>query len=317
MADNNSLISVVVPVYNAEKYISDCINSILAQTYKNIECVVVDDGSNDLSGSICDDFVEKDRRVRVIHQANGGVVAARAVGVRVSKGEYISFVDADDTLAPEALENMSDGMDVSTDVVVSESKDNRDCTKEDYLKLLFSFRSWMIWGKLYRKSLFNDYVLSVPSFFCVGEDFLTQLRLLTMLKGGVKLLNIKNYNYNTRNLGSVQLAHRSSYEYERKMIEEVEKIIERLSYKEIDLAFFQWRMAYLCGMIGLQYKIDFEDEWIKRLQNDSKRHTLSVREELTLKAIYNPLLKLPFFFEKQLKNFARYIRFKMRLLKLW
>lgn len=92
----NPLISVIVPVYKVEKYLHRCIDSILAQTYENIEVLLIDDGSPDQSGAICDDYQAKDSRVRVFHKENGGVSSARNLGLRESKGDYIVFVDADD-----------------------------------------------------------------------------------------------------------------------------------------------------------------------------------------------------------------------------
>ena len=100
------LISIVVPVYNAEKYLEDCVSSILAQTYTNIEVLLVDDGSTDGSGAICDAFAEKDNRVRVLHKPNGGAPSARNVGMDVAEGEFIGFVDSDDTIDANMYECM-------------------------------------------------------------------------------------------------------------------------------------------------------------------------------------------------------------------
>ena len=92
----NEKISVIVPVYNVEKYIGECIKSIINQDYENIEIILVDDGSNDKSGEICDEYTLKDKRVKVIHKENGGVSSARNRGIESSTGEYIAFVDGDD-----------------------------------------------------------------------------------------------------------------------------------------------------------------------------------------------------------------------------
>lgn len=92
------LVSVIVPVYNVEKYLRDCLNSILAQTYSNIEVILINDGSKDGSGFICDEYAAKDSRIKVLHKENGGVSKARNAGIRIARGEYLSFVDADDTL---------------------------------------------------------------------------------------------------------------------------------------------------------------------------------------------------------------------------
>lgn len=95
---DSQLVSIIVPVYNAEQYLRVCIDSILAQTYKNIEIILVDDGSTDKSGNICDEYAKQDDRVRVFHQQNSGAAKARRIGLQEAKGEYIGFIDADDMI---------------------------------------------------------------------------------------------------------------------------------------------------------------------------------------------------------------------------
>ena len=94
-------ISVIIPVYNVQDYLEECVNSILAQTYTNLEIILVDDGSKDNSGQLCDAFSKRDSRVKVIHKENGGVSTARNAGIESATGEYIAFVDADDYIAPD------------------------------------------------------------------------------------------------------------------------------------------------------------------------------------------------------------------------
>ena len=101
--DNGPLFSVIVPVYKVEKYLNQCVDSILAQTFRNFELILVDDGSPDDCGAICDEYARKDSRVKVIHKGNGGIVSARQAGYRISKGKYICNVDSDDYIAPELL----------------------------------------------------------------------------------------------------------------------------------------------------------------------------------------------------------------------
>ena len=94
---DSPLISVIIPVYNVEKYLHRCLDSVIEQTYKNLEVILIDDGSTDHSGEICDDYAAKDVRIHVIHQENQGVSAARNKGLDNVKGEYITFVDSDDS----------------------------------------------------------------------------------------------------------------------------------------------------------------------------------------------------------------------------
>ena len=102
----NIKISIIVPVYNIEKYISECIESIINQTYKNLQIILVDDGSTDKSGIICDEYARKDTRINVIHQKNGGLVSARKSGLRNVEGEFVGFVDGDDYIEPDMYENL-------------------------------------------------------------------------------------------------------------------------------------------------------------------------------------------------------------------
>ena len=101
---NNPLISVIVPIYNVERYLKVCIDSIINQTYSNLEIILVDDGSPDKCPEICDEYAKQENRIKVIHQKNGGLSAARNAGIDAAKGVYLSFVDGDDVLHPEFIE---------------------------------------------------------------------------------------------------------------------------------------------------------------------------------------------------------------------
>lgn len=100
-------ISVIIPVYNAEKYLQPCVDSVLMQTYKDFELILVDDGSKDGSGAMCEKIASQDSRVHVVHQKNAGAGAARNAGIKTAKGEYIVFVDSDDMIEPEYMELLS------------------------------------------------------------------------------------------------------------------------------------------------------------------------------------------------------------------
>lgn len=102
----DSLISVIVPVYNVEKYLSRCVDSILDQTYEKLEIILVDDGAKDSSGKICDEYAEKDSRIKVIHKENGGLSSARNTGIDAATGDYLAFVDSDDWIEQDMYEKM-------------------------------------------------------------------------------------------------------------------------------------------------------------------------------------------------------------------
>lgn len=130
----NKKVSIVVPVYNVEKYISGCLDSILVQSYGNIEVIVVDDGSKDGSGAICDRYGERDHRVKVLHKKNGGLSDARNYGLRECTGEYIAFIDSDDYVSEFYIENLLNAAqkhdaDISTCKLRLTDVEMKDCTE--------------------------------------------------------------------------------------------------------------------------------------------------------------------------------------------
>ena len=102
----SALISVIIPIYNVEKYLDRCIESVVVQTYKNLEIILVDDGSPDNCPTMCDEWAKKDSRIKVIHKENGGQASARNKALDICTGDYISFIDSDDSILPNMYENM-------------------------------------------------------------------------------------------------------------------------------------------------------------------------------------------------------------------
>lgn len=169
----NTKLSVIVPVYKVENYLTKCIDSILKQTYYNLEIILVDDGSPDQCGNICDEYSKIDNRIKVIHKENGGLSDARNVGISVATGEFITFVDSDDWIEPNMYEILMQGaikygtkLSVGGVKVYDESKkkyrkqydeiipDERVLSKIEYLKSVF-LGIWAAWDKIYHKSLFE------------------------------------------------------------------------------------------------------------------------------------------------------------------
>ena len=185
----NELISVIVCVYNVEKYLTKCIESIINQSYKNLEIILIDDGSTDESGRICDNYAKRDSRIKVIHQKNKGVSATRNVGLKAISGNYFGFVDSDDYLCSNYYSNMYEAMinnnadlvfcdilQINTltnkEYLINKEVDSFICnSKKDILSLLFK-ESRIInpINKLYKKSIFND--LKYPSDIIHEDTFL-------------------------------------------------------------------------------------------------------------------------------------------------
>lgn len=169
---NEQIISVIIPVYKVEPYLRKCLDSVVGQTYRNLEIILVDDGSPDNCGAICDEYAAKDGRIKVIHQQNAGLSAARNAGLRIASGEYLGFVDSDDWIEPEMFGTLLNGLrDTSTDIAVcgryEEYKDHKVpyCwpevqvldTEQALGELLRNDRMQnLVWDKLYRKGLFEE-----------------------------------------------------------------------------------------------------------------------------------------------------------------
>ena len=127
-------ISMIIPVYNAEQYLKKCVDSVRAQTYGNLEIMLVDDGSTDSSGELCDTYAEKDERIRVVHKENGGLVSAWKAGVKECRGEYVSFLDSDDWIDPEMLSEMSAYLTGNDrEMVISDYIIERDGGSQEYV----------------------------------------------------------------------------------------------------------------------------------------------------------------------------------------
>lgn len=127
---DNPLISVIIPVYNVEKYLRECLDSVLAQTYKILEVILIDDGSTDFSGDICDEYINVDERIKVIHQKNAGLSEARNHGFDSATGEYVYFLDSDDWIQKDTLESLiQKGQETNADIVFFDSKSFEDSDK--------------------------------------------------------------------------------------------------------------------------------------------------------------------------------------------
>ena len=169
----NEIVSVIVPIYKVEEYLERCVDSILKQTYQNIEIILVDDGSPDKCGLICDEYSFKDHRIKVLHKVNGGLSDARNAGIDVASGQYITFIDSDDYVADNyveelirAIQGTQSDMSMVAAQVVSESspcllngnKGNITCisSNEAIIRSLHLSLRQSAWGKLYKTEVFSD-----------------------------------------------------------------------------------------------------------------------------------------------------------------
>ena len=172
---NDSLVSIIVPIYNVEKYLRRCVESILSQSYKKMEIILVDDGSEDGSSQICDYYEEIDERIHVVHKENGGLSDARNAGIDICKGEYLLFIDSDDYIRSDMVEGMlevaiKEEADIVECGVLYEDEDSpkrsgkrketelrKSFDHEQAVTNILDYKSRiMAWGKLYRTNLFKS-----------------------------------------------------------------------------------------------------------------------------------------------------------------
>lgn len=201
-------LSVIVPVYNVEKYLDKCITSILGQTYTNIELILLDDGSRDGSGAICDKHAAADHRIRVIHKPNSGVSRTRNIGLEMATGELVTFVDSDDYLAPDYFADMADALLASSSdlVMAGHTRIDADSTKEfsfipkqfgiDQFPRLFSElkvqNSATVWGRIFRTEIICCNHMRFTEDMKLGED---AVFLLTYLQYCRSVCFVANCGY--------------------------------------------------------------------------------------------------------------------------
>lgn len=215
------MVSIVVPVYNADNYLKACLTSIIEQSYSDIEVLLIDDGSTDESGTICDQFARRDARVKVFHLKNGGVSRARNYGIQSATGEFIVFVDADDCIHPKLiewyLEKRSDEATIMCDwsndwkVWKENHPEDVECDlrpETDFMDLYSQNYINSPWDKLYRADIVKKNQIVFPENMNLGEDLLFNLDYLKCVSGGYQILNSPLYFYRPNHDGSLSGKYR-------------------------------------------------------------------------------------------------------------
>lgn len=219
MAKNNPTISIIIPVYNTEKYLRHCLDSVMAQTYQDFECILVDDGSTDCSGRICDEYAAKDNRFQVIHKKNGGVATARQTGTDIASGNYIIHADPDDWVEPEMLKHMlKKAKENDADVTICDfystnisGKDTLIRQRPSSLKphavlediVLYHRLHGSLWNKLAKRTCYIKYGLSFTPGINYCEDVLIWVQLFQHQEVKVAYLDEAFYHYYQGNSDSI------------------------------------------------------------------------------------------------------------------
>lgn len=228
------LISVTIPVYNVEKYLEKCLNSIINQTYKNLEIICINDGSTDNSGKILDEYAKIDKRIVVVHKENGGLVSARKLAISIATGEYIGIVDSDDWIKSTMYEDMfsmikkynTDVVSVNFYMVFDDytkkytqkleglyTNDENDNNIIDHMFDIdengISFINQVVWNKLYRADIIKQYLTVVPDEIVLFEDYALTYAYLPYINS-IYISRQCYYYYNRTNLSSLTSNVRNS-----------------------------------------------------------------------------------------------------------
>ena len=202
-----STVSIIVPIYKVEDFIRECIDSILAQTYPDFELILVDDGSPDDCGRICDDYAKGDNRIKVVHKVNGGLTSARNAGLEVAKGEWIMHVDGDDWIEPDMIESLIQAAQVTgADLVFGDftkygpyagyfKLPTWSSDKRESISNYIAYMMTTIWGSVAKRSLYADHSLKSPEGISYCEDFHLIVRLCHYAK---KIANVHRPFYHYR-----------------------------------------------------------------------------------------------------------------------
>lgn len=301
---NNELISIIVPIYNVEHYLPKCIDSILVQSYGYLEIILVNDGSTDNCGKICDEYARKDVRIKVIHQKNQGLSAARNVGISIAKGVYVGFVDSDDWIVPDMYHQLlteivrQDADMVQCGIyyntangIFTNCKGEAGTTiytvVEDFMKALLTNRiTNSAWNKLYKRELLDETIFPVGLYF---EDGYATSNVIQRCRK-IILINTPYYVYNSCREGSIC----NTYTVER-MRQRFEAIVYRTKeiqkrYPALSSLVATSQITYDCSLYFVLYdKIEDSTERASQIQvirTNLKQY--SVSELLRISTIYIP-----------------------------
>lgn len=265
----DDLISVVIPVYNVEKYLNRCIDSVLKQTYKNIEIILIDDGSTDRSGKICDEYNKKDNRIIVIHQKNQGLSSARNNGLMKLKGKFVCFIDSDDFVETDYIESMYNNLiDNKVDMACCgyayfyengkieeinygniEKKYSKDEAQE-YLNIIGYFNV-ATWNKLYKIELFDNIKFPINK---KSEDWFIMYKLIDKCANGIYYSSKVKYLYFQRN-GSITKSNNVNFDCIDAARQALEYYKEKNMQNVIPFAYQSLLFAYIGVYNSLYFRV--------------------------------------------------------------
>lgn len=298
----NDVISVIMPVYNVAAYLPECLDSVLNQDHRNLELILVDDGSRDESGRICEAYAAKDSRVRVIHQKNGGAAAAKNAGLRIASGDYLSFVDSDDYLQPNVYGYMVEvlrqtGADAAEFAFQNIYKNRAEVHpfpagrsvvegKEYLVRYTKDWTCALLWNKLYKRSLFDG--IFFEEGHKIDDEYFTYQGMMNAKKVACDDRVIYNYR---RRASSVMLSPASR---EKLVLDRLDALAKRR--KTVISRFPELRrefdVQFLDALIYMSEYTDNTEESLAQFKQSLKAYFREKGNTMPPKYFWRGLLKL-------------------------
>lgn len=289
------LVSIIIPVYNVEQYLCRCIESVLAQTYDNLEIVLVDDGSTDRSNELCLDFSARDKRIKTIRINNSGPAHARNVGITYAHGKYVVFVDSDDWVSSDYVETLVNGIKECKDLfcaaytdvsifgnVLCDDFDVTHCSKEMLIQSVLNGTGGVLWGKIFKKRIIDDNHIAIPENLYMCEDLIFVLKYIRYM-GSWCHSSQSIYFYNRMNVSSISRKINYTYieNYEQFYIQLKQSLLSLgISAEEIDNVLYFRRRNLLRQLIinadnyQILYDTVLKYEFLNTIAQREKRNIL-------------------------------------------
>lgn len=291
-------VSIIIPVYNVEKYIEECLQSLINQTYTNLEIILIDDGSTDKSGEICDCYKKQDTRIRVIHKTNGGAASAKNIGLKIFNGDYVMFVDSDDMIDVKCIENRVLALEKNDVDIVQSNFINifQDVTQVDTINLensiyskegflLEYIQNWqcaLFWNKLYKREVIEG--LKFVEGRCIDDEFFTY----KVIQTSTKIAIMDSYDYYYRQRRSSVMNNPS---HKKKILnDQVEFIYMR--FLDIDKNNKSIRNEYLENLVDTYLLLSKSYFLDKNILNSLKNNIKSILLKIITYKFKNSILKI-------------------------
>lgn len=287
-------VSIICPVYNVEAYLGKCVESILSQTFSDFELLLVNDGSSDNSGMICDEYAKRDCRVRVFHKANGGANSARSFGVKKSIGTWVMFVDSDDWLENFALDDLHCHVGNNIGIVVGmidihPKMESKILSSNVFLQIQFRGKFMGPVAKLIKRSLFTEQTLVIPPEITNMEDWIMNIRIAHQNKENVVIVDRVIYHYN-QIFGSLSKSFRLQIGYWDKVYDQMVLHFSKEDLNTYSSELIHLRLSFVKS--ELTTKVPYSKSLITEARNAQKlqRIKLSLKEQMILE--YPALIQL-------------------------